>query len=1544
MVALPTFRSSKGEGPMHYSRFASVRRSTFLIGFLLTAAGAACTEEPSYPAAQQGTGLTSLPGLAAAAAAAPVDLTLIADRDTSVRPGALANRNFGQSPTLSVNQSLLAFDDKGFAGLTTGNRQVTAARLEVTVTRNPFSRGDRQIDAFRMTRDWSELRATWNCASDLNPADNDDDCRRADEWAMDAPSFGRRNPWATPATGSAILKGAATGVLRFDVTADVRGFLDRSRANFGWIVKSSAIDDRNVVSLGSHMSQTPPRLVISTQCAGKFADCDRDPANGCEQALDSAASCGACGVSCDDHNPCTADSCGANGTCFHDPVGDGSTCDDGSACTQGDTCHAGVCSGAPVVCGASDQCHAAGTCDPATGACSNPTSTDGTACQDGDACTEADSCQAGVCAGRAIVCVAADQCHTAGTCDQTTGACTSPPIADGSACQDGNACTRGDVCLAGACVGAPIVCAPSDQCHAAGICDPAIGACNNPILADGVVCEDGNACTSADSCQAGRCAGRPVVCTASDQCHGAGTCDATTGACSNPVLADGARCEDGNGCTQGDSCRAGACAGTPVVCSASDQCHGAGTCDATTGACSNPVLADGATCEDGSACTQADSCQGGACVGRPVVCTTSDQCHGAGACDPSTGACTNPVVADGTSCDDNNPCTQGDRCALGVCQVGTPVVCPTADGCHPGVCDQGTGACTNPMACALYGVGAVAGTLRDGLALSPTILQDGTPNNQVGGIGSAIAYSGVDNLYISTPDRGPGGGADSYTDRYYVIDISLADGRVTPTVRGAATLDRGAGLDTFTGLGSAFDATNSTASRRLDPEGVRVGPQGTFFVSDEYGPFVYEFGPDGHRIRALTVPDKFLIDHPGIEDAELPPSNLKGRQANRGMEGLAISPDGSKLYGLMQSPLIQDGALSAANDRIGTNVRLLEIDVATGQTRELLYPLDNPSFGNNEIVAVNDHQFLVDERDGRAGRQAVSKKLMLIDIDGATDISDIAALPSTGIPSGVTPVRKTLFLDLLDPAFALAGPNFPEKIEGLAFGPDLPDGRHVLIVSSDNDFISTQDSQLFVFAIDPRALPGFQAQRGSFPNLCAGPTPVTCPAANVCQLPGICHPGTGACSTPTLPAGSPAGSQVAGDCLRNQCDANGQLVSAVDDTDVASDANQCTLDACLNGILIHPPAIAGTACVQDGGAGATCDGGGRCVACTTPDCAGGTVDPTFRVVRVGEGQVALSNVATAVFIEERRLDGSLVATIPLPVAASGSNLPFAISGSASSEGGMALSGDGHSLAMSGYAATPGTAAIASTASVTTNRVVARIDAAGGVDTSTAVAVPFNTNNVRGAVSADGQGFWMSGAGSPNATGGIWFVPLGGRTGVQVVATPNNVRWMQIFGGQLYGSASSGAFVSVFSIGSGLPMTGPQTATALPGMPVTGSSSPFSFVLLDLNPTIAGPDTLYVADDRAAASGGGVQKWTLNGATWVLTSTLNLAATATPIGFRGLAGTATGTTATLFGSTSDTATRLVVFVDDGRTPAAAGTVVGVAPANTAYRGVALSPRR
>src|SRR5207247_7101915 len=145
----------------------------------------------------------------------------------------------------------------------------------------------------------------------------------------------------------------------------------------------------------------------------------------------------------------------------------------------------------------------------------------------------------------------------------------------------------------------------------------------------------GYACTQSGTCQCGSCAGsKPVPSTASDQCDVAATSDPATGQCANPAAANGSACNDGNACTQSDTCQGGSCVGSnPVTCTASDQCHVAGTCDPATGQCSHPAAANGTTCNDGNACTQSDTCQSGTCTGsNPVVCSALDHCHDTGTC------------------------------------------------------------------------------------------------------------------------------------------------------------------------------------------------------------------------------------------------------------------------------------------------------------------------------------------------------------------------------------------------------------------------------------------------------------------------------------------------------------------------------------------------------------------------------------------------------------------------------------------------------------------------------------------------------------------------------------------------------------------------------------------------------------------------------------------------------------------------------------------------------------------------------------------------
>ena len=446
---------------------------------------------------------------------------------------------------------------------------------------------------------------------------------------------------------------------------------------------------------------------------------------------------------------------------------------------------------------------------------------------------------------------------------------------------------------------------------------------------------------------------------------------------------------------------------------------------------------------------------------------------------------------------------------------------------------------------------------------------------------------------------------------------------------------------------------------------------------------------------------------------------------------------------------------------------------------------------------------------------------------------------------------------------------------------------------------------------------------------------VQCNAATDC--PGTdtdCHVRTcpaGTCGVVNTAAGNPTSTQTASNCQINQCDGAGNAVNVADNSDVPVDGNQCTGDVCTAGVPSNPNLAAGTACTQSGGT--ICNGAGTCAA------AGGT--PTdFLVLRVGDGVAALSSASTAGFLEHHNLDGTTAGTtVNLPVAVSGANKPLTFAGTSTSEGGLSLSGDGHYVTMAGYAAAPGVAAIAGTTSAVNNRVVGRLDAtliaSTGLDTSTVFPAAFSAANIRSATTNDGTSFWASGS-----AGAVEYISFGGVTATQLNTTPTNIRFLHVIGGQLYGTSGSGAFVNVFSVGTGLPTMSGQAATSFPGMPVASGPSPYSFVLLDRNAAVAGLDTLYVADDRAVGvNTGGIQKWTFDGTTWTLIKTL----TAGAAGFRGLAGVVTGANVTLIATTTATsANAIVAFVDDG-SAAPVGTVIATAPTNTVYRGIAFAPK-
>lgn len=400
----------------------------------------------------------------------------------------------------------------------------------------------------------------------------------------------------------------------------------------------------------------------------------------------------------------------------------------------------------------------------------------------------------------------------------------------------------------------------------------------------------------------------------------------------------------------------------------------------------------------------------------------------------------------------------------------------------------------------LIATGTISGTASDLSGLTGT-LENGAAANLLGGIGSGLAWAGG-NTFLALPDRGPNASAwnnavddtTSYLSRFQTLKLDLTSTVVggqykyslTPTLTGTTLLYSKTALNYgpvtpsintadkyyFSGRSDNFGAGKSlnVNNGRLDPEALRVSNDGkSVYVTDEYGPYVYQFNrATGERTNTYTLPSAFAVSNLSSQGSAEISGNTTGRVANKGMEGLAITPNGKTLVGFEQSPLIQDGGDGGRANRIVT------IDTETGATKQFVYDNyladKNKAYNSSEMLAINDHEFLVLERDGKGlgdGSSADMKRIYKIDLSGATDVG---ALDISGEANLLQyAVKKDLFLDLkaeLNSA-GITNKNIPAKLEGMAFGEDIMEGNtlfHTLYIGNDNDFSSIAgDNKIFVF-------------------------------------------------------------------------------------------------------------------------------------------------------------------------------------------------------------------------------------------------------------------------------------------------------------------------------------------------------------------------------------------------------------------------------------------------------------------------------------------------
>ncbi|RXK80966.1 T9SS type A sorting domain-containing protein [Filimonas effusa] len=319
------------------------------------------------------------------------------------------------------------------------------------------------------------------------------------------------------------------------------------------------------------------------------------------------------------------------------------------------------------------------------------------------------------------------------------------------------------------------------------------------------------------------------------------------------------------------------------------------------------------------------------------------------------------------------------------------------------------------------------------------------------------------------------------------------------------------------------------------------------------------------------------------------------------------------------------------------------------------------------------------------------------------------------------------------------------------------------------------------------------------------------------------------------------------------------------------------------------------------------------------------------VVRIGNGITSLSSAAQIVFLDEYTPCGSLVQSIQLPVAVSGANKRLTLPMYDVTEGYLTLSRDGQHLVLAGYDAAPGTASVSTSTSASINRVIGLVGMDGSVNTSTAPGDAFSGTVIRSAA-ADSNRIWMAGGSQ-----GIRYTTAGSTSSTLIASTTG--RYISIADSGLYLSSTAGS-IRMARIGSGLPVTGSQPVTALPGFPVTGS--PYQFFLADMDAAVPGVDVLYVAEDGAKV----ISKYSLVAGSWVANGSLGVT---TDI-YRGITGKVAGGNVILYAvrrnsNTTKGGSQIVTLTDStGYNNNINGSfeLVATADSNTIFRGIVLLP--
>lgn len=327
----------------------------------------------------------------------------------------------------------------------------------------------------------------------------------------------------------------------------------------------------------------------------------------------------------------------------------------------------------------------------------------------------------------------------------------------------------------------------------------------------------------------------------------------------------------------------------------------------------------------------------------------------------------------------------------------------------------------------------------------------------IGGL-SGIDYDATHQLYYMISDDR----SDHNPARYYSAKINFTDKKIdTVQFVDATTL--------FASNGKPYPNSKQDPSHTPDPEALRYNPLTKQMIWSSEGerivnakgtvlesPAITTISADGKYIDTFPLPADLLMH-----------ATEKGPRQNGTLEGLTFADHFKTLYVNLEEPLYEDGPRADVTDN-NAFIRIFKFDMASKKnTAQYAYKLDPVAHeatpadafkinGIPDILSLGNNKFLVLERSFSSGRMACTIKVFLTDLSKATNIKKN---PSLKTNKAFIPATKKLLLNMDELGIYI------DNIEGVTFGPPLPNGHKTLLFVADNNFNPFEKTQVLLFEI-----------------------------------------------------------------------------------------------------------------------------------------------------------------------------------------------------------------------------------------------------------------------------------------------------------------------------------------------------------------------------------------------------------------------------------------------------------------------------------------------